>query len=77
MRSFKTIILPAIVFYFLLLSQNILGQYVWQNPIPNSNFVRGVFVFDSSTAVAVGYPQSFYKSTDMGNTWTVTEFNGG
>jgi photosystem II stability/assembly factor-like uncharacterized protein len=46
-----------------------LGQWKWQNPLPQGNALRSVFFTDINTGYAVGDCNTILKTTDGGISW--------
>lgn len=44
-------------------------DWVWQNPLPQGNHLRDIFVFNANMAIAVGHAGTILKTTDGGVTW--------
>lgn len=76
------------LFFFLLLSlspffthtfaQTTNGNgWQWQYPKPQGNTLRDIFIFNKSTAIAVGDFGTVIKTTDGGNSWDVQHHAGG
>ena len=49
----------------------------WQYPKPQGNTLRDIFVFNKSTAIAVGDFGTVIKTTDGGDSWDVQHHAGG
>lgn len=64
----KNILCFFLVWFSVLLSDTGNGWY-WQNPLPQGNDLWDVWVFDSTTVVAVGNFGTIIKSNDGGQTW--------
>src|ERR1700736_5460425 len=45
-------------------------DWVWQNPLPQGNFLSGVATPDSRTVVALGDRGAVVTTTDGGSTWS-------
>ncbi|MCK5618455.1 MAG: hypothetical protein KAJ17_03605, partial [Candidatus Krumholzibacteria bacterium] len=45
------------------------SDWVWQNPIPQGNTLRGVSFTDASTGTAVGDAGTILRTTNGGATW--------
>ncbi len=43
--------------------------WVWQNPLPQGNDLNDVYMFDASTAIAVGNGGIIMKTSDGGSNW--------
>src|SRR5689334_7802585 len=47
------------------------GQWVWQNPLPQGNNLRGVSFVDATTGTVVGEYGTIVRTTDGGSSWTI------
>src|SRR4030095_8204166 len=47
------------------------SQWVWQNPLPQGNNLRGAFFVDANTGTVVGEYGTIVRTTDGGNSWTI------
>ncbi len=43
------------------------STWVWQNPLPQGNTLKGLFVFDANSAIAVGGPGIVVKTINGGS----------
>lgn len=63
----KQILLIAVISFGI--PNLINAQWFWQNPLPTSQTLRDVHVFDENTAIAVGEAGTIIKTTDGGTSW--------
>jgi len=65
------LVILIIVFVLLIFTINIKAQqgWFWQNPLPQGNDLKDVWVFDENNAVAVGDAGTVIKTMDGGTTW--------
>ncbi len=47
------------------------APWVWQNPLPQGNDLRGASFVDATTGTVVGYYGTIVRTTDGGNSWTI------
>ncbi len=47
------------------------APWVWQNPLPQGNDLRGASFVDAKTGTVVGYYGTIVRTTDGGNSWTI------
>src|SRR4030095_11637776 len=47
------------------------SQWVWQNPLPQGNNLRGASFVDANTGTVVGDYGTIVRTTDGGNSWTI------
>jgi photosystem II stability/assembly factor-like uncharacterized protein len=47
-------------------------SWFWQNPLPQGNTLLDVKMLDANTVAAVGGVATFMKSSNFGDTWTIT-----
>jgi len=47
------------------------APWVWQNPLPQGNDLRGASFVDANTGTVVGYYGTIVRTTDGGNSWTI------
>lgn len=52
---------------------NAFGQnkWVWQNPLPQGNPLKDVYMFDANTAIAVGEGGVIMKTGNTGSSWNI------
>jgi photosystem II stability/assembly factor-like uncharacterized protein len=73
----KKIIFLLLIAHLTFNIENCLCQWVWQNPLPQGNWLYGVDIINQNTVVATGDGAVFMKSTNAGNNWTVNHFFSG
>ena len=61
----------------LLIPTVLTAQWNWQYPKPQGNTLNDIFIFDSTTAVAVGELGTVIKTYDGGLNWSVKHHAGG
>lgn len=66
-----------ILIIFLLIPTALTAQWNWQYPKPQGNTLNDIFIFDSTTAVAVGELGTIIKTYDGGLNWSVEHHAGG
>jgi photosystem II stability/assembly factor-like uncharacterized protein len=63
------IISAILVFNSTFLIRNCQSQWVWQNLKPQSNQIKDFCLFNESTLIAFGYPNTIIKTTNGGGSW--------
>lgn len=53
------------------------STWVWQNPLPQGNFLAGTCLIDQSTFVCVGASGTILRTTDRGMHWDLQQYVGG
>ena len=61
-----------IFFFFLLITQFCFAQWFWQNPLPQGNDLKDVWVLKQNTTLAVGDKGTLLRTTNAGVDWQVT-----
>src|ERR1700750_1800010 len=46
-------------------------QWIWQNPLPQGNTLRGASFVYANTGTVVGENGTIVRTTDGGNTWAI------
>jgi photosystem II stability/assembly factor-like uncharacterized protein len=59
-----------ILLFALFMVNGAIGQWFWQNPLPQGNLLSSVFFTDANTGYAVGYDGTILKTTNGGTDWT-------
>lgn len=62
----------VILFFLLLLNQNVLAQFFWSNPSIQNNTLRDIGYFNNSILYAVGDLGTILTSSDYGKTWNIS-----
>src|SRR3990172_1852344 len=57
------------IIFSLSFSYSGLGQWFWQNPLPQGNSLTAVTFIDANIGFSVGYTGTILRTTDGGNTW--------
>src|SRR6267378_2623104 len=47
------------------------ARWVWQNPLPQGNDLRGASFVDANTGTVVGFYGTIVRTTDGGSSWTI------
>jgi len=47
-------------------------QWTWKNPLPQGNFLKDVHFIDSTNGIAVGERGTIIRTTDGGQSWTIS-----
>ena len=70
--------MKTILFLILLISiiesENLTGQWTWQNPLPQGNPLQYVTFISDSVGFAVGNMETILKTIDKGTSWHSCEF---
>lgn len=74
MKYFIKLVVFTLVFIARVIAQD---GWFWQYPKPQGNSLQDIYVFNASTAVAVGDLGTVIKTTDGGETWQVQHHAGG
>ena len=59
----------CVVILFTFVIANVNAQWVWQNPLPGTNYLNDVFFIDKNTGWAVGDVGAIIKTIDGGKSW--------
>ncbi len=70
MKRLFVIIFIIVLPLFKSFSQN---TWVWQNPLPQGNPIKDVYMFDANTAIVVGEGGVIMKTNDAGSSWEVQD----
>lgn len=69
----KKILQLFLIASLILTFENCICQWVWQNPYPVGNPLRGIKFLNDNTGIAVGYSENILKSTDGGSNWALQD----
>src|ERR1041385_3454664 len=47
------------------------ARWVWQNPLPQGNDLRGASFVDANTGTVVGFYGTIVRTSDGGSSWTI------
>lgn len=72
-RNTKLYLITIIILITLknVLSQNVDLEWVWQNPMPNGNDLRGVQMLDENNIIVVGGAGLIMQTSNAGSFWTM------
>ena len=73
----KKLLLLFVAFFLFQLTTFAQEGWFWQNPLPQGNALRDIYVFDENTAIAVGNAGTVIKTTDSGTSWNIQHYAGG
>ena len=72
----RRLILLFVAFLFFQLTAIAQDGWFWQNPLPQGNSLKDIYVFDENTAIAVGNAGTVMKTTDSGTSWNIQYYAG-
>ena len=67
----KKIFINAILIVFVGITVSTNAQWFWQNPLPQGNSLRDVYVFDDNTVIAIGDAGTIIRTIDGGLNWSI------
>jgi photosystem II stability/assembly factor-like uncharacterized protein len=64
-------LLMAVLFFFPVMASPQQSDWIWQNPLPQGNYLWDLQLIDANTLFAIGQGGTVMKSTDAGVHWTI------